>query len=254
MDTNTAKEKLDVKLNRKKAQLTEDKENEALKAEVRALQQNYDQLSDQARLITIDLKRAKTEAEKVPKPKTQEELLNIIEKMMALDEAFIEYKGILARASSTFAQLPAAHATLAKAAQNQQQGLGAINAFLGEGLRFQKNFSRNRLANKIKVAQAEADALAARADELDARVTSEELRKNLLKISLDRKKADSAADPDNESLKKEVAELQDRYNELDDRIRRLKLLQQRTRSRADEAQTAVTEMSKGLPGGGGSGT
>ena len=247
--TQTAnKARLEAELNRVKVDLKLDKDNAQLKLEVKKLQAKVNLLTAQVAELAVDLAEAKRRAGKGPKIRTKAELSTTLEAMMALDEAYVEHMDVLRKTAVVFERLPAAHTELAHAADNELEGLEAINALLSEGMRLQAAYSQNRLANEIKAAQAQADALAARADELDARVASEELRKGLLEISLTRAKARSSADPANDDLKKEVEELEDRFNDLDDRINRLKLLQTEARKQANTAQTEVEQMKGNLPG------
>jgi hypothetical protein len=241
------KAKLEAELDRTKADLQLDEDKAQLKLEVKKMQKQVNMLNAQVAMRAIDLEEAKRQADKGPKIKTKAELSATLEAMMALYEAYAERIDVLRKTDLIFNRLPAAHMELVNAADSELEGLEAINALLNEGMRLQTIYSHNRLKNEIKLAQAQADTLTARADELGARVASEELRKGLLEISLTRVKAKSAADPENEDLRREVEELQNRFNNLDDRIRRLKLVQAEAYKRATAAQTEVERMKGNLP-------
>lgn len=237
---------IEEELREAKAQTAlENKEN--LKEKVKAIERILALQQGIVNRRTLARDQAKRQAESAPKVRTEAELSVTIGKMMAVFEAYLDHKASLRRVAGVFALLPAAHAELIKAVDSEVETLEAINSFLGEGLRLQASYSRNRLSNESSIAQSKAEALAARVDALDARVIAEQLRLDLLKIRIERAKSDSNTNPDDVALKKMLNDLTDKYNDISDRLARLKLHQVEARRQAEEAQAEADRLRTEVP-------
>ena len=121
-----------------------------------------------------------------------------IEELIALDRDYINQMTTLTALRGAYRQLPEAHNELAKAVNDEGQGLSTIINVLETGKRLQAGYDQALTANKAAAVQAEADKASAQAAALEAQAESAALEAAMAKLAAEQARIDAAANPDDE--------------------------------------------------------